>query len=200
VRLEILGLTGNEVERILKNPEGFLRSLTKYRGYKNLLWCMKAYGWLHDHYDGEGTTPEEYRDRARAFGKTMAKHFEAECQHSIYLHVLVNHTWRWMSRPGGIAPYAANGLEAVNRCLRLNKDHLSKRDPLKPDEPIQTDLNQLLQMCQRHNRDSSELAWQNRPKTKQTQCGACGTLGHNRRTCSDASLSSATAAQNGEEK
>jgi hypothetical protein len=201
---DAIGLTGNECARILKKASEYLSIVDKHKKHGALLSCMHQFYWLHQHANGRGCTPIEWRDRARVFGKDMRKAFGDDASSSVYLHAVVNHAWRWIEwtseaasigalggrdRGGGILPFATHGLEAVNKKLKYNKKMLSAQQPLRSQTrkggKEMANLKQLQQVVRRHNNESSEFAFVHRsPSTAaRHQCSQCFDVGHNRRTC-----------------
>jgi hypothetical protein len=210
INRSILGLTGNECVKILRNSTAYVSMVSAYRKAPQFITVIDQFCWLHEHVSGCQTTAAEWRDRAREFGMNMRRWFGAWVGGSIYLHAVVNHAWRWMEsiEPlvavgalgdddggrgrdkicGGLLPFTTQGMEAVNKKLKHDKKLLSACQPLRSknkDEVRVAILTQLQQVVRRHNGEASELTRLNQPSliTQQHICSLCFVPGHNRRTC-----------------
>jgi pentatricopeptide repeat protein len=198
----IQGLSGNESVKIIRNSKIYVAMVNSYRKAGEFEECIDLFNWMHEHVGGgRGSTAEQWKNKAREFGKKMKRSFGAWVSGSRYLHAVVNHVWRWMKeiealaaagglgggeRSGGLLPFTTQGLEGVNKKLKHDKKLLSAAQPLRgrgKEEQVVAQLKQLQQVVERHNNEASELSRLNQPTVKQQLCSLCFIAGHNRRTC-----------------
>src|SRR6185312_9880691 len=125
----ITGLTGGEVNKILKKIDSFTSLVSQHHLHQPLTDAMTQYKLLirnittHNHIQ----TQVEWRNHVRAFGLHMATHFPTRSGASTYLHDFIVHC-HWFKPKGGLLPTSTQPLEALNKEIKHTKWQNSARD------------------------------------------------------------------------